>query len=39
MHEHYKLDGTFVGEPKFKFHDDFQANAKEKVATKDKGKE
>lgn len=28
MHEHYKLDGVFVGEPKFKFHDEFQANAK-----------
>ena len=41
MHEHYKLDGTFVGEPKFKFHDEFQANAKEKVADKKdkKGKE
>lgn len=39
MHEHYKLDGTFAGEPKFKFHDEFQANAK--VAKKDdkKGKE
>lgn len=34
MHEHYKLDGTFVGEPKFKYHDEFQANAKEKVADK-----
>jgi hypothetical protein len=29
MHEHYKLDGVFTGEPKFKYHDDFQANAKE----------
>jgi hypothetical protein len=29
MHEHYKLDGVYTGEPKFKFHDDFQANAKE----------
>jgi len=29
MHEHYKLDGAFVGEPKFKYHDDFQANAGE----------
>lgn len=28
MHEHYKLDGTFTGEPKFKYHDEFQANAK-----------
>ena len=28
MHEHYKLDGTFVGEPKFKYHDEFQKNAK-----------
>ena len=39
MHEHYKLDGTFAGEPKFKFHDEFQASAK--VAKKDdkKGKE
>ena len=40
MHEHYKLDGTFVGEPKFKYHDEFQANAKEKTAEKKgKGKE
>ncbi|PXV72586.1 hypothetical protein SAMN05216379_1251, partial [Nitrosomonas eutropha] len=23
-----KLDGVFDGEPKFKFHDEFQANAK-----------
>jgi hypothetical protein len=39
MHEHYKLDGVFVGEPKFKFHDEFQADAK--VAEKDdkKGKD
>lgn len=29
MHEHYKLDGTFVGEPKFKYHDEFQKDAKE----------
>lgn len=29
MHEHYKQDGAFVGEPKFKYHDEFQANAKE----------
>lgn len=29
MHEHYKLDGVYTGEPKFKYHDDFQANAKE----------
>ncbi|PTQ87908.1 cytochrome c554/c'-like protein, partial [Nitrosomonas nitrosa] len=38
MHEHFKMDGVFVGEPKFKFHDEFQANAK--VAEKDdkKGK-
>jgi hypothetical protein len=28
MHEHYKLDGAFVGEPEFKFHKEFQANAK-----------
>lgn len=27
MHEHYKLDGVFVGEPEFKFHKEFQANA------------
>ena len=40
MHEHYKLDGTFVLEPKIKYHDEFQANAKEKVADKkDKGKD
>ena len=37
MHEHYKLDGTFEGEPKFKYHDDFQSNAKvgEKSGTED----
>ncbi|SDX02905.1 cytochrome c-550 CycA [Nitrosomonas communis] len=35
MHEHFKLDGVFVGEPKFKYHDEFQANAKEG----EKGKE
>lgn len=29
MHAHYKMDGAFVGEPKFKFHDEFQANALE----------
>ena len=29
MHAHYKMDGAFVGEPKFKFHDEFQANAEE----------
>ncbi|MCC6916654.1 MAG: cytochrome C554, partial [Nitrosomonas sp.] len=28
MHEHYKLEGVFEGEPKFKFHDEFQASAK-----------
>ena len=28
MHEHYKLDGTFTGEPKFKMHDEFQSKAK-----------
>jgi len=28
MHEHYKLEGVFDGEPKFKFHDEFQASAK-----------
>ena len=40
MHEHYKRDGTFVGEPKFKYHDEFQASAKEKTGDKkDKGKE
>ena len=27
MHEHYKLDGAFVGEPEFKFHKEFQASA------------
>lgn len=31
MHEHYKLDGVFTGEPKFKYHDEFQASAKETV--------
>ncbi len=35
MHEHYKLDGTFVGEPKFKYHDEFQKDAK---VAKKKGK-
>jgi len=40
MHEHYKLDGSFTGEPKFKYHDEFQANAKEKTGDKKgKGKE
>ena len=41
MHEHYKLDGSFTGEPKFKYHDEFQANAKvpEKDAKKGKGKD
>jgi hypothetical protein len=34
MHEHYKLDGAFVGEPEFKFHKEFQKNAK--VAKKEK---
>ncbi|MFO7580259.1 MAG: cytochrome C554, partial [Nitrosomonas halophila] len=29
MHEHYKLDGVYEGEPKFKYHDEFQASAKE----------
>lgn len=29
MHEHYKLDGVFAGEPKFKYHDEFQAGAQE----------
>lgn len=28
MHEHYKLDGTFTGDPKFKMHDEFQSKAK-----------
>jgi hypothetical protein len=28
MHEHYKLDGTFTGEPIFKMHDEFQSKAK-----------
>ncbi|MDW7643119.1 MAG: cytochrome c-550 CycA [Nitrosomonadaceae bacterium] len=35
MHEHYKLDGTFTGEPIFKLHDEFQSKAKVGV----KGKE
>ncbi len=41
MHEHYKLDGAFVGEPKFKYHDEFQASAKEgeKEGKKGKGKD
>ena len=41
MHEHYKLDGSFTGEPKFKYHDEFQASAKvpEKGAKKGKGKD
>ena len=41
MHEHYKLDGSFAGEPKFKYHDEFQASAKtpEKGAKKGKGKD
>ncbi|MEK7760720.1 MAG: cytochrome c-550 CycA [Nitrospirota bacterium] len=36
MHEHYKLDGTFAGEPKFKYHDEFQKDAP--VAKEDKSK-
>ena len=28
MHEHFKLDGVFTGDPKFKYHDEFQASAK-----------
>jgi hypothetical protein len=28
MHEHYKLDGTFEGAPKFSAHDEFQSKAK-----------
>jgi len=28
MHEHYKLGGAFTGKPKFKYHDEFQKNAK-----------
>ena len=41
MHEHYKLDGTFAGEPKFKYHDEFQSSAKvaEKDEKKGKGKD
>ena len=39
MHEHYKLDGAFVGEPKFKYHDEFQANAKEGEKADKKGKD
>jgi hypothetical protein len=35
MHEHYKLDGVYEGEPKFKFHEEFQASAQ----TTEKGKE
>lgn len=35
MHEHYKLDGVFSGEPKFKYHDEFQASAKETKKEKD----
>lgn len=35
MHEHYKLDGVFSGEPKFKYHDEFQASAKESKKGKD----
>jgi hypothetical protein len=35
MHEHFKLDGVFEGEPKFKYHDEFQTSAK----VGEKGKE
>ncbi len=28
MHEHFKLKGVFEGEPKFKYHDEFQKSAK-----------
>ncbi len=31
MHQHFKLEGVFAGEPKPPFHDEFQAEAKEKV--------
>ncbi len=34
MHKHYKLDGTFTGDPIFKMHDEFQSKAK--VAKKSK---
>lgn len=29
MHKHFKLRGVFTGEPKFKYHDEFQKKAKE----------
>jgi len=29
MHKHYKLSGTFTGDPIFKMHDEFQATAEE----------
>lgn len=29
MHEHFKIDPVFTGEPKFMYHDEFQAEAKE----------
>ncbi len=29
MHKHFKLKGVFTGEPKFKYHDEFQKNAEE----------
>ncbi|MCC2111501.1 MAG: hypothetical protein KDJ16_05665 [Hyphomicrobiales bacterium] len=32
MHAHFKLEGTFTGEPLPAFHDEFQANAKPIVA-------
>jgi hypothetical protein len=38
MHEHYKLDGVYEGEPKFKYHDEFQASAKEAKKDDKKGK-
>jgi len=36
MHEHYKLDGAFTGDPIFKMHDEFQSKAK--VSKKSKAK-
>jgi len=36
MHEHYKLDGTFTGDPIFKMHDEFQSKAKVGIKSKAK---
>ena len=36
MHEHYKLDGAFKGDPIFKMHDEFQSKAKEGIKSKAK---